>query len=94
MVFEVRLREATVPIGEWADELSGMVRHFKSVEKQTWYQILRKLSPPEKKEVKSLTAKVGFLEAENAKLKRRLARYEGTAEDSDENAKPPRKRRR
>ena len=94
MVFEVRLREATVPIGEWADELSGMVRHFKSVEKQTWYQILRKLSPPEKKEVKSLTAKVGFLEAENAELKRRLARYEGTAEDSDENAKPPRKRRR
>ena len=43
-----------------------------------------------------LTAKVESLEAENAKLKRRLARYEGnnvldlTAEDSDNDAPPPR----
>jgi hypothetical protein len=43
-----------------------------------------------------LTAKVESLEAENAKLKRRLARYEGnnvldlTAEDSDNDGPPPR----
>ena len=46
-----------------------------------------------------LTAKVESLEAENAKLKRRLARYEGkvldlTAEDSDDEAPPRRSKLR
>ncbi len=95
MIFEVRLREATVPIGKWTDELEGMVRHLKSVEGQA--SDSEEVSPGE--ELESLRAKVKTLEEANEKLTRRLGRYEGkvldlTAEDSDDEAPPPRSKLR
>ena len=93
MVFEVRVREATVPINEWEDEISGMVRTPKRPKKPL-KQLVKKLPRAE-----DLMKQVESLEAENAKLKRRLARYEGkvldlTAEDSDDDAPPPRSKLR
>ena len=88
MIFEVRVREATVPINEWEDELAGMVRTPKRPKKPL-KQLAKKLPRAE-----DLMKQVESLEAENAKLKRRLARYEGkvldlTAEDSDDEEAPP-----
>ena len=89
-VFKVRLREAGFSIPKYKDVLERMERtpkRPKGPRKQLVQQVPR-VHPEE------LRKQVESLEAENAKLKRRLARYEGkvldlTAEDSDEEAPPP-----
>ena len=86
-VFKVRLREAGFSIPKYEDVLGRMDRtpkRPKGPRKQLVQQVPR-VHPEE------LRKQVESLEAENAKLKRRLARYEGkvldlTAEDSDEEA--------
>ena len=80
-VFKVRLREASFSIPKYEDILGRMERIPKRPKRpRKTYDELRK--------------QVESLEAENAKLKRRLDRHEGTvldltAEDSDDDEAPP-----
>ena len=105
-VFKLRVRSANFSIEEWSDVLERLEREPKSPRpkgplKQLAKKPAAKPNPTTKPElvIGELKGQIESLEGENAKLKRRLARYEGkvldlTAEDSDDEAPPPRSKLR
>ena len=102
-VFKLRVRSANFSIEDWSDVLERMEREPKSPRpklplKQLAKKPAAKPNPTTKPElvIGELKGQIESLEGENAKLKRRLARYEGkvldlTAEDSDDDDAPPRR---
>ena len=97
--YELRLTTASITIQSWRDEMDQVMLERKKISGKGPKPKgpLKQLAMP-KAEERDLRAKVKSLEAENAKLKRRLDRHEGTvldltAEDSDDEA-PPRSKLR